>query len=982
MKQIKKVFTVILALSMCLMMATGMTLRAANVVVVEQDFSESIEEDFNWKTNGGGVYIKDGVFSSNVKELYGLNYQQKLGATGVNKIEFDIQAKSDVVGEVMTMFVGLRMDKTTNNATGQGLWISFKNNTIGLRTGAFPTVTVMEIPYDFNDFRRVYIEDNVDEDVISIYTDNERGQKTLLAVIEIDGRTVKMYDAGEELVVTDTKDFDLPKNGYICWWAHHCPEQKIANIRIEYEEYVRPEYVPADKLAYRDTMKDTWVATDDLGRVTPTYEEVGAPNNTKVGMFYYLWLNTKGATIFDHYAAYLEGGVEGVNQQLQVDSAGNQSPQWWGKPYFGYYQVFDEWIIRKHATMLSNAGVDFIFYDQTNNVTFTSEYMKIFEVYRQMRQEGLATPQIVFFMGDDYASNFGNFWENVYKDGYYNDLWFMWDGKPLIMSKSGKVPADFEDQFTVRRSWAFNRDVTDGINQWQWCAEYPQKPGIDEVTGEVEHVSVSAGLHPVSTTMDVSVGRSFHNGAAETDGLLDYEFGLMETTKKGLTYEEQWSRAHELKPEVVTITSWNEWIAGKQDNGYMPGSWFCNTYRVTHDESETRIFFVDQFNPEFSRDVEPMAGGFGDNYYYQTIQNIRKIKGVRPIPEAAGMKTIDINGEISQWDSVWPEYRDTVHDTTHRNYPGYGDSPDNVNETGRNDIDTAKVSYDDEYYYFYVKTVDPITQPEGSNWMNLYVDIDQDHSTGWAGYDFIINRMQKQGFVSVEKNTGGYQWSNVGKASYVLNGNTLQIAVPRKLMEIDLNKGFDFKWADNSTTAGDPMQFMDLGDAGPDDRFNFRFTQKPAEINLSSPTAENIGGGVAMIVNRNQAVVENKLTKVDSDNTNVTPFVHEGRTVVPVRFLAESLGAKVSWNEEKQEVSIEKGSDTVNLAIGSKQIEVNGVVSELDVPAMTAYDRTFLPLRAIAEALGQKVSWDDRGIIVIGQQEAAQATMDELWLNV
>jgi len=79
--------------------------------------------------------------------------------------------------------------------------------------------------------------------------------------------------------------------------------------------------------------------------------------------------------------------------------------------------------------------------------------------------------------------------------------------------------------------------------------------------------------------------------------------------------------------------------------------------------------FVDTYNQEHSRDVEPMKGGYGDNYYYQMVNYIRRFKGARPLPAASAPKSIDITGPMSQWDDVGPEYRDAIGDTTHRDHP-------------------------------------------------------------------------------------------------------------------------------------------------------------------------------------------------------------------------------------------------------------------------------------------------------------------------
>ena len=51
---------------------------------------------------------------------------------------------------------------------------------------------------------------------------------------------------------------------------------------------------------------------------------------------------------------------------------------------------------------------------------------------------------------------------------------------------------------------------------------------------------------------------------------------------------------------------------------------------------DSTYFFVDQYNAEFNRCIQPMKGGYTDNYYMQMAENIRQYKGIRPIPEVIG----------------------------------------------------------------------------------------------------------------------------------------------------------------------------------------------------------------------------------------------------------------------------------------------------------------------------------------------------------
>lgn len=93
--------------------------------------------------------------------------------------------------------------------------------------------------------------------------------------------------------------------------------------------------------------------------------------------------------------------------------------------------------------------------------------------------------------------------------------------------------------------------------------------------------------------------------------------------------------------------------------------------------------------------------------------------------------------------------------------------------------------------------------------------------------------------------------------------------------------------------------------------------------------------------------------------SDVHPFVDNGRTFVPVRFIAEELGYKVGWHQETKTVSIEANGIKMLLKIGSKEVTVNGGISYLDEAARLKEERTFVPFRAIAELFGEEVQYND-----------------------
>lgn len=95
---------------------------------------------------------------------------------------------------------------------------------------------------------------------------------------------------------------------------------------------------------------------------------------------------------------------------------------------------------------------------------------------------------------------------------------------------------------------------------------------------------------------------------------------------------------------------------------------------------------------------------------------------------------------------------------------------------------------------------------------------------------------------------------------------------------------------------------------------------------------------------------------------DVAPYIKDGRTYLPVRYIAYALGVdpnNVYWNDETQTVTLLKGATAVQLTIGSKVLKLNGIDIPMNVAPEIRDGRTMLPFRFVAEALGAKVDWDE-----------------------
>jgi len=113
--------------------------------------------------------------------------------------------------------------------------------------------------------------------------------------------------------------------------------------------------------------------------------------------------------------------------------------------------------------------------------------------------------------------------------------------------------------------------------------------------------------------------------------------------------------------------------------------------------------------------------------------------------------------------------------------------------------------------------------------------------------------------------------------------------------------------------------------------------------------------------------------------TDVAPYVDENdRTMVPVRFIGEAFKAKVEWDEGTETVTISKDGTVITLVIGSNQLKKNGTVTKMDTAAVLTDERTFVPVRFIAEALGLTVAWDEATQTVVLTSRTDEGTSSEI----
>jgi hypothetical protein len=599
-----------------------------------------------------------------------------------------------------------------------------------------------------------------------------------------------------------------------------------------------------------------------------------------VGIFYITWHSDSAANGTPPYT----GDVTKILQQDPAARLDAKHPLWthgtnhWGEPELGYFLSKDEYVIRQDMSMLADAGVDVLVMDVTNAVRYWDEWDVVFPVMQKMKAEGNKVPQFIFWaFNGPCITVVQDLYERIYKEAKYKDLWFEWDGKPLLLyngrpdvdanrggiqhpnlhyDAAAKTDPNHPHHGDPKYTEEFYTDYSDEVKNfftlrtmwwgyWEWHGQrfigtednwsFGYDMGNEQVKamkpeellsthkGKKEEAAVTPAQHPSSLT-----GKSWTREHGEPE-LNEYDLPvptyvpwLDKTVENpegyGIYFQERWDEALAADPQFLYLNDWNEWTAGK----YHP----AEGQTVSFMRRDATYQFIDQYNSEFNRCMQPMKDGYTDNYYMQMAQNIRKFKGVRPIPELSGLSEIAVDGEFDDWAPLTVEYRDTMGDVFHRDYPGYG-GLHYKNDSGRNDIVTCKVGVGESDLSFYAETANALTPHIAPNWMLLLIDADNKHDTGWYGYDFLVNQQIKD-----EKTTTVMAWSEgawAEKASvpFAVAGNKLELSIPREVLGLTGDAAtFDFHWVDNPVDLKDPISLCTNGDSAPNRRFNYRCVWK------------------------------------------------------------------------------------------------------------------------------------------------------------
>ncbi len=581
----------------------------------------------------------------------------------------------------------------------------------------------------------------------------------------------------------------------------------------------------------------TYGGVDDMGRyLTADYETTTPRSGRYVGIFYFLWQGEHGTAGPYDNTKIVANNPGAINSEANWYAAGGGAQgahHFWGEPLFGYYKSNDTWVMRKHVQMLTDAGVDFICFDATNGYTYTARVKELIAVWYEYLLKGYDVPKLVFYTN----TNSGVTMNSIYNDIYNNaslkaqyprlsELWFNWDGKPLIIgdSSDANLSSAAKSFFRIKANqWPNESKKADGF-PWMEFSRLLTTSSVYGLNGRKEVMNVSIAQHNATVRFSATAwyggndrSRSYHNGSNDKSA---------DAYMYGHNFAEQWNYAINQDPEMVFVTGWNEWVAQRQP--VISGQ---------------PIVFVDCADYNTSRDAEPMRGYYGDNYYMQLIDYIRQYKGTISRVYVGDGTTINMTGSFDQWDSsaITARYTDYQNDTVNRNTKGFGDIS-YVNTTGRNDIVKAAAAKDDSYFYFYVETASNLTSYTDKNWMTLFLSVGVNDNPNWYGYNYAVNIDSPVSSTKayLYQSQGGWDWARVGSVQMKIEGKKMMVAVPRSSVGATGNLfHVEFKWADNYTD-NDIWSFYTDGDTAPYGRLNYVFSNSKKVAGSSSDTGNPI----------------------------------------------------------------------------------------------------------------------------------------------
>lgn len=202
---------------------------------------------------------------------------------------------------------------------------------------------------------------------------------------------------------------------------------------------------------------------------------------------------------------------------------------------------------------------------------------------------------------------------------------------------------------------------------------------------------------------------------------------------------------------------------------------------------------------------------------------------------------------------------------------------------------------------------------------------------------------------------------NITAEAVLKNGE--KIILSPKSLEYSI-EGFDGSFDENGN-----LLIKSLGDVN-----SGKVTVKAGAVTGSVTLTDDSSKIIKMNVSKKDYSINDVKSQMDA-----APYISNNRTFVPVRFIVEGFGGQVDYDSNTKVVSINYNNNNILIPIGSNTIEVNGKNMEIDAPAVIKNNRTFIPIRFVAEALGMQIDYNssNREITILELKQAVKTEAEK-----
>lgn len=466
---------------------------------------------------------------------------------------------------------------------GDGLWFSFsrenKLTIYGADIASWPVGFVsVELPVNISN-AKAQISIVCSEDKNTSVFASVNGVQTLVCKVTFTDGTMTVSDSSGQVIYSHEADVKTLAGDHFVLFTHMGA--------IEMDNF---EILGCNK-AYTETTKEI-VATPSAGHsLGLDYDKA----NELISICYSIWFDgilgsgTEPVTDFNNITEVLEG---------KRDWGSVTAFHYWAKPAQGYYRSSDKQAAKNNLQLLGDADVDFLILDLTNhndgyakgsqlwNSWVKAPIETLLDSIMEMRADGKKVPYVVMWVGESEGKLFDDIYDTFYTQKKWEDCFVYSEGKPFMLLTTDTDEFVRADKFTVRKMWG----LTSERNIWRFLNIDNKNTAAVDKNGSAEQISVAVASQETYMSASTAHGRN-----------------------KGEFWYTQWTEAFRVHPKVVTLTWWNEWAAQRFD-------------------VDGKICFTDNYNTEYSRDIEPMEGGHGDLYYRWLCEYVRAYRAGEECP--------------------------------------------------------------------------------------------------------------------------------------------------------------------------------------------------------------------------------------------------------------------------------------------------------------------------------------------------------------